>query len=375
MAVMPMIPVCRPFLTGREKDYVQKAIETGWISSAGEYITLFENKFAAFVGTRHGVSCSNGTASVYLALQAAGVGAGDRVVVPSFTMMASIFPIVMLGATPIFVDAEPETWNIDVRALEKIDGKVKAVLVVHIYGHPCDMDPVLSWAKSRSAVVIEDAAEAHGALYRGKPVGSLSDISTWSFYANKIITTGEGGMVTTNSDEYAEKARYYRNLCFDKDPAKRFIHQEIGFNHRLTNLQAAIGLAQVEAAKTLVEMRREMARKYLERLEPLSEYIQLPVEKPWAKNVYWMFGFVLRKEVGLGAGELARQLAQRGIDTRRFFHPAHLQPCLRDYSENVVAPVSEWLWDNGLYLPSSADLTDAEADRVVEALHDCILRR
>ncbi|RYZ70256.1 MAG: DegT/DnrJ/EryC1/StrS aminotransferase family protein [Proteobacteria bacterium] len=362
------IPVSRPVMIGNEAKYVMNALQTGWISSAGEYITSFESKFAQWVHADHGVACSNGTASVYLALRAAGVGSGDRVVVPTFTMMASIFPIVMLGAIPVFVDCEADTWNIDTQLLQNIDGRVKAIMVVHIYGHPVDMDPVHAFARSKNAVVIEDAAEAHGALYKGKPTGALSDIAAWSFYSNKVITTGEGGMVTTNSSSYAERSKYYRNLCFDPNPDKRFIHEEIGFNYRMTNLQAAIGLGQMENADRLVEMRRSMASKYLERLSGLTDYIQLPVEKEWAKNVYWMFGLVLRDSVKADAPEIMKRLATRGVDTRRFFCPAHIQPCLAEFSDNVKAPRSEHLWQKGLYLPSSADLTENEADIVAEEL-------
>lgn len=366
------IPVSRPVMIGNEAKYVMNALETGWISSAGDYITSFESKFAHWVKSQHGVACSNGTASVLLAMRAAGVGAGDRVVVPTFTMMASIFPIVMLGAIPVFVDCEADTWNMDTNLLQNVDGPVKAIMVVHIYGHPVDMDPVNAFAKSKNAIVIEDAAEAHGALYKGKPTGSLSDIAAWSFYSNKVITTGEGGMVTTDSAHYAERSRYYRNLCFDPNPDKRFIHEEIGFNYRMTNLQAAIGVAQMENADKLVDMRRAMAHRYLERLEGLTDYIQLPVEKEWAKNVYWMFGIVLRDSVKANAPEIMKRLSAQGIDTRRFFCPAHMQSCLAEFSQKTVAPRSEHLWEKGLYLPSSADLTDDEANTVVKELHSVL---
>lgn len=363
-----MIPVCRPCFIGNEVAYAHEAVASGWISSAGKFLTAFEREFARFAGCDEGVACCNGTAAVHLALLAAGVGAGDRVVVPSFTMMASVFPIVQLGAVPVFVDCDPETWTLDPDALQEVRGPVKAVMVVHIYGQPCDVDPVAAWAAERGAVVFEDAAEAHGATYKGRRVGALGELAAFSFYSNKIISCGEGGMVTTSRPELAERVRYYRNLCFDRDPDRRFIHEDLGYNFRLSNVQAAIGLAQTERADELVAMRQAMARKYRERLAGLAEHIQLPPQTPWAENVHWMFGVVLRDRSGPRAQEVRRRLAARGVETRNFFYPGHLQPCLREFAAGVRAPVSESLYDFGLYLPSSSDLTDDEADRVTAAL-------
>ena len=246
---------------------------------------------------------------------------------------------------------------------------------VHIYGHPCDMDPIREWALARKAVVIEDAAEGHGSTYKGQPIGSLSDVATFSFYANKIITCGEGGMITTNNSEIAQRSRDRHEPLFRQGSGQGFIHEAVGYNYRLTNIQAAIGLAQVESAPRLIEMRRRMAAKYLERLKDLSEYIQLPVEKPWAKNVYWMFGVVLRKSHGMKVPEVRARLLEAGVDTRRFFYPGHLQPVLSQYRVGVRAPVSEDLWNFGFYLPSSSDLTDAEADQVTEALARAVGRK
>lgn len=374
MGNAPMIPVCRPIFAGREQEYAAAAVASGWISSAGEYLTRFESAFAKFAGCQHGVACANGTAAVHLALLAAGVGKGDRVVIPSFTMMASVFPAIVQGAEPVFVDCDRETWTLDPAALEKVSGNVKAVMPVHIYGHPCDMDPINAWAKARGAVVIEDAAEAHGASYRGRACGSLGQLAAFSFYANKIITCGEGGMVTTNDPTVAERARYFRNLCFDKDPLKRFIHEDVGYNFRLTNVQAAIGLAQTEEADRLVAMRRGMAEKYLKRLADAADLIQLPVEKSWAKNSYWMFGIVIRDHVRVTAAEAQKRMAELGVDTRRFFYPGHRQPVLHGRIGAVSAPVSDWLWERGIYLPSSSDLTDDEADRVCAALRNVLTR-
>lgn len=368
MGKPPMIPVCRPMFAGRETEYANAAVSSGWISSAGEYLTRFESAFSRFAGCAHGVGCSNGTAAVHLALLAMGVGKGDRIVIPSFTMMASVFPAIVQGAEPVFVDCDPETWTMSPTALEAVKGSVKAVMPVHIYGHPCDMDPIKAWAAEAGAVVIEDAAEAHGATDHGRPCGSLGDVAAFSFYANKIITCGEGGMVTTNDAAIAERARYYRNLCFDKDPLKRFIHQDVGYNFRLTNVQAAIGLAQTEEAERLVGLRRAMAQKYLTRLADFTDVVQLPVEKPWAKNSYWMFGIVIRDHIRVAAAEAQKRLTELGVDTRRFFYPGHRQPLFEGRIGAVTAPVSDRLWERGIYLPSSSDLTDDEADRVCEAL-------
>ena len=361
-------------LAGREREYAAAAVESGWTSSAGEYLTRFEASFSRFAGCAHGIACANGTAAVHLALLAAGVGKGDRVVIPSFTMMASVFPALVQGAEPVFVDCDRDTWTLDPTTLDGVSGPVKAVMPVHIYGHPCDMDPINRWAGATGAVVIEDAAEAHGATYHGRPCGSLGQLAAFSFYANKIITCGEGGMVTTNDAQMAERARYYRNLCFDKDPLKRFIHEDVGYNFRLTNVQAAIGLAQTEEADRLVAMRRGMAAKYLARLADDSDLIQLPVEKPWAKNSYWMFGVVIRDHVRVNAAEAQKRLTELGVDTRRFFFPAHLQPILKGRIAPVTAPVSEHLWERGIYLPSSSDLTDDEADQVCAALRTVLKR-
>jgi perosamine synthetase len=362
-----MIPVCRPYLTGKEKNYVLEALDSGWISSAGKYLKYFEENFSKYCETKQGVCCTNGTAAVHMALYAIGVKPGDRIVVPSFTMMASIFPIIQMNAIPVFVDCEKDSWTLKVSELEKIEGPVKAVMPVHIYGQACDMKPINEWAKKRGALVIEDAAEAHGATYHNKKIGSLGDIATFSFYANKIITSGEGGIVVSDNAEYIQRARYFHNLCFDKNPDLRFIHKDIGYNFRLTNLQAAILCAQLEDIDKLVEMRREMAKKYLERLQNYSKII-LPTEKENTKNVYWMFGVLLSDEVTLSVEEVRKRLLEKGIDTRRFFYPGHRQPALSGLMETLPCPTSEYLWERGFYLPSSSDLTHEEADIVVNTL-------
>jgi len=353
--------VCEPFLAGNEREYVLDAIDTGWISSAGKYISKFENSFADYCGVKHGISVCNGTVALHLALTALGIGKGDEVIVSNFTMIASAFSICYTGAIPIFVDAEPVTWNIDVNKIEeKITSKTKAIMVVHIYGHPCDMDPVMEIAKKYNIKVIEDAAEVHGAEYKGKKCGSLGDIAAFSFFANKVATTGEGGMVITNDDELGDKSRYYKNLCFPLKGSRNYIHNDIGFNYRMSNLHAAIGLAQVEKLDYYVEKRRAINTLYKEYLKDIHG-ITLQPELNYAKNVYWMNGAVINeKDFGMSRDELMLKLKEQGIDSRLFFTGMHKQPALINYGCKTDGeyPISEYLEKNGFYLPSGSGLKE-----------------
>ncbi|MHA1381690.1 MAG: DegT/DnrJ/EryC1/StrS family aminotransferase [Candidatus Helarchaeota archaeon] len=356
-----MIPVCEPALLGNERKYVLDAIETGWISSAGKYLPAFEKAFAKYCGVKHGIAVSNGTAALHLAFVALGINKGDEVIMPNFTMIASAFAVCYTGAMPVFVDAEPETWNIDTTKIEeKITERTKAIMPVHIYGHPCNMQPIWDLAKKYDLKIIEDAAEVHGAEYNGKKCGSLGDIAAFSFYANKIATTGEGGMVVTDNDELAEKCRYYKNLCFPLKGDRSYIHNDIGFNYRMSNIHAAIGLAQIELADQYVQMRRynnSLYKKYLKNVPG----IKLQPEKEWAKNVYWMNGIVVNyQEYGMNRDELMIKLREKGIDSRLFFTGMHRQPSLKKYGCNFSGeyPVSDWLTKNGLYLPSGSGLKE-----------------
>jgi len=361
-----MIPVCEPTLQGNELKYVTECIETNWISSGGSFIQKFEKGFADFCGVKHGVACSNGTTALHLALESVGIGKGDEVIIPDFTMMACANAVLYAGAKPVFVDAEKETFNINPKLIEeKISGKTKAIMPVHIYGHPCEMDAIKEIAEKHSLLLVEDAAEAHGAEYKGKKCGSFGDTSAFSFYANKIITCGEGGMVLSDSDEAAEKARLLRNHAFTKN---RFVHEEKGYNYRLTNMQAAIGLAQLEKINELVEARRNNAKLYNEFLQG-ADGIITPVEKDYAKNVYWMYGIVLENQSAESARE---QLKKKGVDSRSFFHPSHSQPMFVSGKEQAGIsgefPVSDWLWDKGLYLPSSSHLTKEQIETIAKAV-------
>jgi len=371
-----MIPVCEPTLNGNEKKYVDECMDTTWISSGGKFIELFEKSFAEFCNIKHAISCSNGTAALHLALAALGIGKGDEVIVPNFTMAASVNAVIYTGAKPVFVDADKETWCIDtVKIKEKITGNTKAIMAVHIYGHACDMDEINKIAKENKLFVIEDAAEAHGGEYKTKRCGSLGDVAAFSFYGNKIITTGEGGMVTTNDLKIAEKVKELKNHCFGKG-IDRFSHKCIGFNYRMTNIQAAIGLAQMEKADELVASRIRNAKLYNSLLK--DEGLILPPEKEWAKNVYWMYGIVLGDSIKLSREDFMAKLRKKGVDTRSFFKPMHEQPCYRqsslpnlpDCSGNY--PVSEWLGKKGFYLPSSSSLTEEHVRRVCNTIKEII---
>lgn len=390
-----MIPVNEPLLGDRELEYVTECIRTGWISSAGRFIKEFEKKWAAYCGMKYGVAVSNGTTALQVAVGCLDLQPGDEVILPTFTIISCALAVIYNGGVPVLVDCDPRTWCMDVSQIEaKITPRTRAIMPVHIYGHPVDMDPVLELARKYDLVVIEDAAEAHGAEYlprvitnneneeaiengtipRGKKCGSLGDISCFSFYANKIITTGEGGMVLTNNLEYAEKARSLRNLCFQRE--RRFYHTELGYNFRLTNLQAAVGLAQLERIDELVARKRWMGQAYTERLQSVPG-LQLPVEEPWAKNVYWMYGVVLDENTGMNATEFAQRLWEQGVDTRPFFLGMHEQPVFLRHGlfKGEQYPVAERLARQGLYLPSGLTLTEEQIVAVSKVIESVLIER
>ncbi len=363
-----IIPVSDPKLDGNELKYVTQCVQSNWISSAGRFVRDFEEAFAAAMGCHYGVACSNGTTALHLVLATLGIGAGDEVVIPTFTMIATANAVRYTGATPVLVDSERETWNLDVTQLERaITPRTRGILLIHTYGHPVDMDPLLELADRRGLWVVEDAAEAHGARYKDRRVGSLGRAASFSFYANKIITTGEGGMVTTNDDELMRLARRLRDHAFSDE--RHFWHKYLGFNYRMTNLQAAIGLAQTERLDELVEIRRTNAARYTAALSKIPG-LTLPVERPWARNVYWMYGVLVEDEFGIARDELRRRLARRGIETRTFFIPIHLQPIYYRLFEGRRYPVSEELCRRGLYLPSGATLAGTEIDYVCEMVRE-----
>jgi len=368
-----MLPVNEPLLNGREKELLQQCIDTGWISSDGPFVAEFENKFAAYIGVKYGIAVCNGTAALETALFAAGIGQGDEVILPSFTIISCVLAVLRLGAIPVLVDAESETWNMDVTQLAaRITPKTRAIMPVHIYGHPVDMDPLLQLAKKHNLLVIEDAAEVHGAEYKGRKCGSIGQISSFSFYANKIVTTGEGGMVLTSDPVMAERARSYRNLCFR--PEKRFLHTELGQNYRMTNLQAAIGVAQTERVEEFVMIKRRLGAYYCHKLADIKG-IKYQIEKPWAKMVYWMYSIELDTALGITADEMMSALAKKKISTRPFFLGLHEQPVLHKmgFFQNEHYPVTERIARQGLYLPSGLTLKESQVDEVVSAVQNVIL--
>ena len=363
------IPVCEPWLAGNELAYVSDAVRSGWISSGGDYLRRFEEGFAGYLGLRHGIGTTSGTTALHLALAALGIGPGDEVVIPDFTMVACAFAVCYCGALPVLVDADPVTWNMDVaRVAEKLTPRTKAIMAVHIYGHPTDLDPLRALARERGLALLEDAAEAHGARYKGRLCGTFGDLAAFSFYANKAITTGEGGMVVTDDDRLAAACRDLRNLSFPRG-SRVYLHERIGFNYRMSNLQGALGLAQLERIDDSVAARRAHAARYSRWLARVAA-LQLPAELSWATSSYWMYGVVLRDGAPISRDELARRLAADGIETRPFFQPMHVQPALLRYGVDARAayPVADRLGANGLYLPSGSGLTDAQIDRVSEAV-------
>jgi perosamine synthetase len=365
------IPVCEPFLDGNELKYVIDAVETGWISSAGKYVTEFEKQFAAYCDCKYGVAVCNGTVALHLALVALGIGKGDEVIIPTFTMIASAFAVAYTGATPVFVDADKETWNIDVTKIEeKITPRTKAIMPVHIFGLMCDMDAITAIAKKHNLVIIEDAAEAHGAEYKGRKAGSFSDMASFSFFANKNITTGEGGMVVTNDEAIYNKARYHKNLCFPMDGNRNYTHDEIGFNFRMSNVIAAIGLAQVEKAEDYKELRIKNNALYRGFLKDVQGISFQPLH-PDFLNVSWMNAIVIDPFLyGHTKDELIVHLKANGIDTRLLFNGMHNQKSLADYGCDCSGnyPVSDWLTQNGLYLPSASNLSEADINEICEII-------
>jgi perosamine synthetase len=364
-----IIPVCEPTLDGNELKYVQQAVETNWISSAGSYIHEFEAKFAEKCGARYGIACANGTVAMHLALATLGLGPGDEVILPTFTMIATINAVAYCGATPVLVDNEPNYWQMDVaQVAAKITPRTKAIIPVHIYGHPVDMDPLMELARKHGITVIEDAAESHGAEYKGRRTGSLGDAAGFSFYGNKIITTGEGGMITTDNREIAKLAWNLRDHAFSTE--RHFWHKFVGFNYRMTNLQAAVGLGQVEQMDKFVEARRHHAFAYNKRLAGIPG-ITTPPEAEWAKNVYWMYGILVDKaRYGMNRDELRRVLADNGIETRTFFIPMHCQPVYWEAFKGQRYPVAEQLCRDGFYLPSASSLTLDEIEYITDVIRN-----
>jgi perosamine synthetase len=372
-----MIPVNQPLLNGNELKYLAECIETGWISSEGPFVGRLEEGMAKLTGQRHGVAVANGSVALDVAVKALGLGPGDEVILPTFTIIACAAAIVRAGATPVVIDSEPLTWNIDPAHIEeKITSRTKAIMVVHIYGLPVDMDPVVRVAERYGLKIIEDSAEQIGQEYRSRganrPVGSFGDIATFSFYPNKHVTTGEGGMVLTSDDALEERCRNLRNLCFGKQ--RRFVHEELGWNFRMSNLQAAVGVAQLERLPETIEKKRRIGAWYDELLAGLDGLEHLPARTAYADNVHWVYGVVLNDHVPLDAEEVMHRLGALGIGTRPFFWPMHEQPVLRKLGlfDGVSCPVAERIARRGFYLPSGVALERAQAETVAKTLQEIL---
>lgn len=370
-----MYPVNMPLVNGNEKKYLNECIDSGWISSDGPFVEKFEHTFSSYVDCSNGIAVCNGTAALEVALFGAEIGEGDEVIMPSFTIISCAIAAIRLGAIPVLVDIESNTWNIDVEQIEsKITSNTKAIMAVHMYGHPCDIETILKIAKKHNLIVIEDASQVHGALVNGKKCGSFGDVATFSFYANKIITTGEGGMVTTSNSKIAERARSYRNLCFRSE--RRFYHTELGENFRMTNMQAALGVAQMERIDEFVDLKRKIGFKYLEELGKING-VKTQVEKTGVKMVFWMYAIELNSDLNLDAEKVMADLAKRQIGTRPFFLGLHEQPALheRGLFLNEKYPVTERAYKHGLYLPSSLTLTDNDVEWITSQLSEIISTR
>lgn len=363
---MGFIPVNEPLLDGNEKKYLCECIDTGWISSEGPFVKEFEQKMSQTAGRKYGIAVTNGTTALEIAVQALGISQGDEVIMPTFTIISCAMAVTKVGAIPVLIDSDIETWNMKVSEIEqKITARTKAIMLVHLYGLPAEVDEILELAHKYHLKVIEDAAEMHGQTYKERPCGSFGDISIFSFYPNKHITTGEGGMIVTDHEDLADRCCYLRNLCFKNDV--RYVHEEISDNYRFTNLQAAVGLAQLERLDEFIIRKRKMGKYYTEALKDVKG-LRLPIEKTsYAENIYWVFGIVLEENISLTNREVVQRLAEEGIGSRTFFWCMHEQPVyINDgYFKEEKYKNAEYLARKGFYIPSGLALTEKQMDEVV----------
>ena len=370
---MKFIPVNEPLLDGNEKKYLAQCIDTAWISSEGPFVQQFETQFAERVGRRHGIAVSNGSAALDCSLTALQISTGDEVILPTFTIISCAAAILRCGAKPVLVDCDPHTWNMDVNQIEeKITDATKAIMVVHIYGLPVDMDPVMDLAAKYNLHLIEDAAEAHGLTYKDRTCGSFGDLSTFSFYPNKLITTGEGGMIVTDDEKLAEHCRSLRNLCFQT--GQRFVHEKLGWNLRMSNIQAALGVAQLERFDEFLTKKRHMGQRYEDCLRDIDGIQLPPSETPYAQNAYWVFGIILKDEIPLDAAEALKRMKAKGVGCRPFFWPMHEQPVFAKMGlfKNERYPIAERIARRGFYIPSGLTITDNQVNQVTAVLREVI---
>jgi perosamine synthetase len=363
------IPVSEPNLCGNEKKYVDDCMDSGWISSRGDYVAKFEEEFAKKVGVKHAVSVVNGTAALHLLLLGLGVKPGDEIILPTLTFVSSANSVLFDGAIPVFVDSEKETWNMDVSLVEKeITDKTRGIMAVHLYGHPVDMDPLKDICTDHGVFLIEDAAEAVGSKYKGQEVGALSDAAAFSFYGNKTITTGEGGMVTTNDDDLASRMRIIKNQGKSHDHP--FWHEILGYNYRLTNIQAAIGLGQLENLDKFVDKKREIASKYRKYID--ADGITHSPEAEYASSSYWMSSIVIEEASIETRDDVMKKLGEVGIETRSFFYPMHTLPLFQDYVVDGKFNIADSLSQAGINLPSSTKLSDDDIRYVSENVNQIV---
>lgn len=368
---MNFIAVNEPLLNGNEKKYLCECIDTGWISSEGPFVTRLEEGIADYTGRKYGIAVCNGSVALDLAVEVLNLKEGDEVILPSFTIISCAAALVRKGVVPVLVDSCQDTWNMDVEQLEsKITDKTKAIMVVHIYGLPVDMNPVLRIAEKYELMIIEDGAEAHGLSYLGRKCGSFGTVSVMSFYPNKHITTGEGGMVLTDDAEIAKRCRSFRNLCHKE--GQRFVHEELGYNFRMSNIQAAVGVAQLEKLETHLMIKRRLGKKYQDAFKD-CKHLELPVvSMPYADNIYWVFGMVIKQQIPVSAADAIQFLAEKGVGCRPFFYPMHKQPVFRKqglFAEEQY-PVAERIADKGFYIPSGLALTEEQTDYVICAVRE-----
>ncbi|WP_299454228.1 DegT/DnrJ/EryC1/StrS family aminotransferase [uncultured Pigmentiphaga sp.] len=361
---MKRISVAQPCLAGNERKYVLDCIDSSWISSAGKYIGAFEEAFAQYCGTKHAVSANNGTTALHLALVALDLQPGDEVIIPTVTYIATANAVRYCGATPVLADVLPYTMNLDPADIEhRITPRTRGIIAVHLYGHPADMDAINAVAERHGLWVLEDAAEAHGAEVNGKKVGALGRCATFSFFGNKIVTTGEGGMITTDDDTLAARLRLFRGQGMD--PVRRYWFPVIGYNYRMTNIQAAIGLAQMETIDQALSERDRLARWYDEALAPFDTQIVRPQSEPWARQVFWMYNIFLRAGNAVRRDAIISLLDAAGIETRPVFYPMHILP---PYAQPAVFPVADLWAQRGINLPTHQALTQADVQRIADAL-------
>lgn len=367
---MKKIPVAQPNFIGNEKDYVLDCIDTTWISSAGKYVQGFEKEFAKFCDTNYALSCCNGTVALHLALMALGIKGGDEVIIPALTYIATCNAVKYVNAKPVFADIDPNTWNIDPQKVEeKITDKTRAIIVVHLYGNPADMDAIISVAKKHNLYVIEDAAEAHGALYKGKKAGSIGDIGTFSFFGNKLITTGEGGMIVTNNSKFRDSMLLLKGQGVD--PEKRYWHSVVGYNYRMTNVEAAIGLAQLEKIEAHIQLRHTIIKLYTEFLDGMEKYITFQKVQPDSQPIYWMVSITLTDQVPLTRDDVMFKLQEAGIETRPVFYVINDMP---PYKSNERFEHSSKIASRGINLPTYGAMTKDEIQYVCDTLIKIIKR-